>query len=161
MANDRREQLDEQELRAWQAFMYAHAAIVPALDRELAVAHGLTLNQFEVLGWLARAGRRGLRMSDLSSRVVQSPSGVTRAVDQLEGTGLVERCAFEGDRRGSLATLTAEGRALFRRAANDHALGIREHFLTHMGRTELEQLTAALEKVLDGEGSPLPPLTTS
>jgi hypothetical protein len=31
--------------------------------------------------------------------------------------------------------------------------GLREHFLTHMSRTELEHLVTALEAVLDGEGS--------
>src|SRR5258705_9268103 len=105
----RGEQLDELQFRAWRAFLYAHATVVPALDRELASAHGLSLSQFEVLAWLARAGRRGLRMSDLASRVVLSPSGATRAVDQLERRGLVERCVFEGDRRGSVASLTADG----------------------------------------------------
>jgi DNA-binding MarR family transcriptional regulator len=155
------EQLDELQFRAWRAFMYAHATVVPALDRELAAAHGLSLSQFEVLAWLARAGRRGLRMSDLAARVVLSPSGATRAVDQLERKGMVERCVFEGDRRGSVASLTAAGRALLRRAANDHVLGIREHFLQRLDRTELERLMCALEHVLDGEGVPLPPLTAS
>lgn len=102
---------------------------------------------------------RGLRMSDLASRVVLSPSGVTRAVDQLERKGLVERCVFEGDKRGYLATLTPEGRALLRRATNVHVRGVREHFLKHLSRTELEHLATSLEAVLDGEGSPLPPLT--
>jgi DNA-binding MarR family transcriptional regulator len=161
MTTPRREQLDELEFRAWRAFMYTHAAVVPTLDRELANAHGLSFNQFEVLAWLARAGRPGLRMSDLASRVVLSPSGATRAVDQLERRGLVERCVFEGDKRGSLATLTADGRALLRKASNDHVLGVREHFLKHLSRSELEHLATALESVLEGEGSPLPPLTTS
>jgi DNA-binding MarR family transcriptional regulator len=161
MAAPRGQQLDELQIRAWRAFMYAHATVVPTLDRELASAHDLSFNQFEVLGWLARAGRRGLRMSDLASRVVLSPSGVTRAVDQLERKGLVDRCAFEGDRRGSLASLTAEGRALFRKAASDHSVGVREHFLKHLSRSELGHLATALESVLDGEGSPLPPLTAS
>jgi DNA-binding MarR family transcriptional regulator len=158
MATRRGEQLDDLQFRAWRAFLYAHATVVPTLDRELASAQGLSLNQFEVLAWLARAGRRGLRMSDLASRVVLSPSGVTRSVDQLERRGLVERCIFEGDRRGSLATLTAVGRALLRKAANDHVLGLREHFLKHLSRTQLEQLATALEAILEGEGSPLPPL---
>jgi DNA-binding MarR family transcriptional regulator len=151
------EQLDELQVRAWRAYVYAHATVVPALDRELAAAHGLSLSQFEVLAWLARAGRRGLRMSDLATRVVLSPSGATRAVDHLERKGLVQRCVFEGDRRGSVASLTAAGRALLRRAANDHMLGIREHFLKHLTSAELEGLTTALEKVLDGEGAPPPP----
>jgi hypothetical protein len=131
MATPRREHLDDLEFRAWRAFLYAHATVVPTLDRELASAHDLSFNQFEVLTWLARAGRRGLRMSDLASRVVLSPSGVTRAVDQLE-----------------------------RRAANDHVLGIRDHFLKHVDRSELEHLATALETILDGEGAPLPPFTT-
>jgi DNA-binding MarR family transcriptional regulator len=160
MGKDQHEQLDELEFRAWQAFVFAQAMVVPRLDQELDAAVGLSLHQFEILTWLARAGRRGVRMSDLASRVILSPSGVTRAVDQLERKGLVERCVFESDKRGSLATLTAEGRALLRRAANVHVLGLREHFLNHLSRTELEHLTAALEAILAGEGAPLPPLTS-
>jgi DNA-binding MarR family transcriptional regulator len=159
MAKEGREQLDELQFRAWRAFVYIDATVVPRLDQELADAVGLSLNRFEVLSWLARSGRRGLRMSDLASRVVLSPSGVTRAVDQLERAGLVQRCVFEGDRRGFLVTLTAAGRALLRKAANVHVLGLREHFLNHMSRTELEHLVTALEAVLAGEGAPLPPLT--
>jgi DNA-binding MarR family transcriptional regulator len=159
MGQRRRERLDELEFRAWQTFVYAHATVVPRLDQELIGAVNLTLNQFEVLTWLARAGRSGMRMTDLASRVVLSPSGVTRAVDQLERRGLVERCVFVGDRRGYVATLTADGRALLRRAANVHVLGLREHFLKHLRRTELEHLATALEAILIGEGSPLPPQT--
>jgi DNA-binding MarR family transcriptional regulator len=151
--------LEALEFRAWRAFLYAYARVVPTLDRELVGALGLSLNQFEVLMWLRRAGERGLRMSDLASRVVLSPSGVTRAVDQLQQRGLVERSVFEGDKRGYLATLTAEGRTLLRRATSVHVQGLREHFLTHLSRTEVEHLVSALEAVLDGEGSSLPPLT--
>lgn len=152
--------LDELQFRAWRAFLYAYSRVVPRLDQELGSA-GLSLNQYEVLVWLRRAGERGLRMSDLASRVVLSPSGVTRAVDQLERKGLVGRCVFEGDKRGYLATLTPEGRALLRIATNVHLHGVREHFLKHLSRTELERLATALEAILDGEGSPLPPLTAS
>jgi DNA-binding MarR family transcriptional regulator len=160
MAKDRGgRRLDALEFRAWRAFLYAYATIVPTLDRELDGALGLSLNQFEVLTRLRRAGERVLRMSDLASRMVLSPSGVTRTVDQLEQKGLVERSVFEGDRRGYVATLSAEGRALLRRATSVHVQALRRHFLTHMSRTELEHLVTALEAVLDGEGSPLPPLT--
>jgi DNA-binding MarR family transcriptional regulator len=151
--------LDRVQFRAWRAFLYAYSRVVPTLDKELVRAQGLSLNQFEVLSWLRRAGERGLRMSDLASRVVLSSSGVTRAVDQLERKGLVERGVFEGDKRGYLATLTAEGRDILRKATAVHVRGLREHFLQHMSRTELEHLATALEAVLDGEGSPLPPLT--
>jgi DNA-binding MarR family transcriptional regulator len=160
MSKERSERrLDRLQFRAWRAFLYAYSRVVPTLDKELVRAQGLGLNQFEVLSWLRRAGEHGLRMSDLASRVVLSASGVTRAIDQLERKGLVERCVSEGDKRGYLATLTAEGRDLLRKATAVHVQGLREHFLKHMSRTELEHLATALEAVLDGEGSPLPPLT--
>lgn len=162
MASERPgKRLDALEFRAWRAFIYTHATVVPTLDQELVAALGLSLTQFEVLNRLRRAGTHGLRMSELASRLVLSPSGVTRAVDQLERRGLVERSVFEGDRRGSLATLTKEGRVLLRRATTVHVQGLREHFLTHMSRTELEHLVTALEAVLNGEGTPLPPLGAS
>ena len=100
-------------------------------------------------------------MSDLASRVVLSRSGVTRAVDQLERKGLVERCVFEGDKRGSLATLTAAGKAFLRRVTRTHLDDLREHFLNHMSRSELKQLASTMEAILDGEGSPLPPFAVS
>jgi DNA-binding MarR family transcriptional regulator len=162
MAKDRGDgRLDRLQFRAWRGFLHAYSEVVPTLDRELVSAQGLSLNQFEVLTRLRRAGERGVRMSDLASGVVLSPSGVTRAVDQLERKGLVDRCVFEGDKRGYLATLTTEGRALLRKATGVHVQGLREHFLNHLSRTELEHLATALEAVLDGEGSPLPRLTAS
>ena len=150
MANDRGgRRLDALEFRAWRAFLYTYSTLVPALDRELVGALGLSLNQFEILNRLRRAGERGLRMSDLASRVVLSPSGVTRAVDQLERTGLVERRVFEDDKRGYLATLTAEGRALLRRATSVHVQGLREHLLSHLSGTELEGLTVSRPSLED------------
>lgn len=160
MADDRGGRLlDELQFRAWRAFLYAYSEVVPKLDRELIRAHYMSFNQFEVLTWLRRAGEQGLRMSDLASRVVLSPSGVTRAVDQLERRGLVERCVFEGDKRGQLATITAEGRRMLRKARGVHLQGLRKHFLNHLSRSDLEHLANVMETVLDGEGSPLPPLT--
>jgi DNA-binding MarR family transcriptional regulator len=150
-------QLDELQFRSWRAFLYAYSRVVPTLDRELVRALDLSFNQFEVLSWLRQAGEGGLRMSDLASQVVLSPSGVTRAVEKLEGKGLVERLVFEGDKRGQLATITAQGRVLLRKARKVHLDGLREHFLNHLSRKDLEHLATALEAVLDGEGSPLPP----
>ena len=160
MQRDRvKEPLNALQFRAWRAFLYAYSVVVPALDRELLSTQGITFNQFEVLVWVRRAGTKGLRMSDLASRVVLSPSGVTRAVDQLERKGLVERCVFEGDKRGYLATITPQGRAFLTRATNVHLQGLRKHFVDHLSGTELKQLADALEAILEGEKSPLPPLS--
>jgi DNA-binding MarR family transcriptional regulator len=162
MAGDERPRgLDELQFRAWRAFISAYSLVVPTLDRELVRAQGMTFSQFEVLVWIRRAGKEGLRMSDLASRVVLSPSGVTRAVDQLERIGLVERCVFEGDKRGQVAKVTAEGRSHLRKATKSHLDGLREHFLNHLSRPDLENLASAMETVLDAEGSPLLPMNAT
>jgi DNA-binding MarR family transcriptional regulator len=124
-------------------------------------ALGITFNQFEVLVWLRRAGTDGLRMSDLASRVVLSSSGVTRAVDQLERKGLVERCVFEGGRRGYVAKVTPEGKMFLRKATTFHLDGLRRHFLDHLNRTQMTQMSNALEAILNREESPLPDLSAS
>jgi len=153
MATGRR--LDVLEFQAWRAFFYTYAVVVPKLDTELERDHGLSLNQFEVLSLLAQAGRKGLRMSDLASRVILSPSGLTRSVDQLERRGLVSRCVFERDRRGQLATITPEGRTALRKATDSHVQGVRRHFVDHLSRAELKELADSLQAVLLGEGASL------
>jgi len=154
MATGRR--LDDLEFLAWRAFFSTYAVLVPKLDAELERDHGLSFNQFEVLTLLALAGKKGLRMSDLASRVILSPSGVTRSVDQLERRGLVSRCVFEQDRRGQLATITREGRTALRKATDSHVQGLRRHFVDHLTRAQLRELADSLQAVLRGNGTPLP-----
>jgi hypothetical protein len=90
-----------------------------------------------------------------------SSSGVTRAVDQLERKGLVERCVFEGDRRGYVAKVTPEGKMFLRKATTFHLDGLRRHFLDHLNRTQMTQMSNALEAILNREESPLPDLSAS
>jgi hypothetical protein len=59
----------------------------------------------------------------------------------------------------AVARAEAAREAAWVKATNAHLEGLREHFLNQLSRTELEHLATALEAVLDGEGSPLPPLT--
>ena len=70
----------------------------------------------------------------------------------------MERCVFEGDKRGYLATITRQGRAFLTKATNVHLQGLRQHFLDYLSRSDLRQLANGLEAVLNAEGAPLPPL---
>src|SRR5687768_12834133 len=98
--------LTEEELATWRAFIRAHATVTQRLERELDEAGGLTLSALEVLLVLQRADGGTLRMNDLASRVVLTKSGMTRLVDRLEKSGLVERRICPTDRRGFNAVLT-------------------------------------------------------
>lgn len=135
-------------MQAWRGFIGAQARVVPALDSELAREMGLNLSQYEVLLRLNEAPDHAIRMTDLAAQVVMSPSGITRAVDQLERRGLVERRVCASDRRGFLASLTAEGKSQLRRASAVHVRGIREHFTNKLTPDQLAQLANLLEIVV-------------
>src|SRR4051812_35910930 len=51
---------------AWVSFLRAHAAITRQLNTDLQNAHGLTLNDYEVLLHLARAEEHAMRRVDLA-----------------------------------------------------------------------------------------------
>ena len=139
--------LSEVELRAWQALLHAHHDVTERLDADLRSGHGLSFGAYDVLLRLTRAPERRLRMSELAERVWLSPSGVTRMVDRLESSGLVERDRSEEDARVMLARLTDRGREVLRRAARTHLRGIREHFSGRLSEVQLRNVASALEVV--------------
>ena len=119
-----------------------------ALHRPTAEA-GFTISEVDVLLRLARSPGRRLRMHDLAAQTSLSTSGVTRVVDRLERTGLVERVPCAGDRRGYNATLTAAGAGAVAELLPEHVARIDE-LVTHvLTPAELAALTGALRKVRD------------
>ena len=143
----RHTELNETELRAWQALLHTHHQVTRKLDAELRAEHGLSMLAYDVLLRLARSPDRRLRMTELAERVMMSPSGLTRMVDRLVGEGLVQRERIEGDARVMLARLTDRGRQVLRRAARTHLRGIREHFTGRLSQAQLRNVAAALEAI--------------
>ena len=134
-------------MQAWQAFLHAHAKVTQALDADLRRHQELTWSQYDVLVRLARAPGRRLRMTELAERVMMSPSGLTRAVDDLVEDGLVERRRDGRDARVVFAQLTDKGRDRVRKAAQLHLRGIREHFTGKLTTTQLKNVASALQAI--------------
>jgi DNA-binding MarR family transcriptional regulator len=85
---------------------------------------GLSGSQWGVLRNLHRAdedGLAGLRLTDLSERLLVRPPSVTGVVDRLERAGLVERSGSPTDLRAKQVSLTARGRQLVERVLRVHA----------------------------------------
>ncbi|MEP7334968.1 MAG: MarR family transcriptional regulator [Actinomycetota bacterium] len=142
------------ELEPWVRFLRAHAAIVKELSSELVAAHGLTINDYEVLLRLSRADGSRMRRVDLAQEVLLTPSGITRLLEGLEGAGYVERVACKEDLRVSYAQLTAAGRAKLRAAGKTHVTGIDRLFLDRFDgdeRAVLSELLGRLTEDEDGE----------
>jgi DNA-binding MarR family transcriptional regulator len=144
------QELTPQELGAWRGLLRVHSALVKAFDAELLAGHDLPLTSYEVLINLQAAPGHRRRMAELAEGVLLSRSGMTRLVDRLERDGLIERDACTEDGRGMFAVLTDKGEDLLTRARRTHLDGVRERFLQHFDRDELEQLAGGWNRVLPG-----------
>jgi DNA-binding MarR family transcriptional regulator len=75
-------------------------------------AHGITLQQYNVLRILRGAGEEGLPTLEIASRMIEHSPGITRLIDRLEARRLVRRVRCPEDRRQVLCHATAPARRL-------------------------------------------------
>ncbi len=125
----------------------AHSALTRELSAQLVEQHGLTLSEVEVLLLLSRAPKQSMRRIDLSRDIRLSPSGVTRMLDRMEATGLVEKGVCEQDARVSYAVLTDAGIAKLHAVWPDHLAAIDRLLGERFDARELNQLTELLNRV--------------
>ena len=137
--------LDPREMRAFHALIRSHARITRVLEAELDADHGLSLPAYEVLAHLSEAPQQRLRMSDLATCAVLTPSGLTRLVDKLTRDGLVRRVKCGRDGRVVYAELTAEGKSRLVAAYPTHLRGVRDHLIDRLSPLQRDNLIDALE----------------
>src|SRR5262245_8417293 len=106
---------------------------------------GISGSQWGVLRVLTRAEAAdlpGLRLTDLSERLLVRPPSVTTLVDRLERQGLVSRHGVSDDLRVRLVSLTDKGRQLVQKVLSVHAQQIETVLggLTPAERDELLRL---------------------
>jgi DNA-binding MarR family transcriptional regulator len=142
-----RRRLSQAEIRAWEAFLLAHAAATRALERDAGPRIGLSLGEHHLLVQLARGPAEGTRPTDLARRSLVTKSGLTRAMERLEAQGLVERRACPTDGRVSYVALTPKGRRTVTRAAPATLRSVAEHFADHLSPRELDVITIAMERI--------------
>ena len=140
------------ELEPFVNFLRAHSAVVRELSSELVAAHGLTINDYEVLLRLSRAEGNRMRRVDLAQEVLLTPSGITRLLEGLERSGFVERVACKEDLRVSYAQLTTAGRTKLRAASKTHVAGIRRLFLDRFDADERLVVGELLGRLTEGDG---------
>jgi len=139
--------LSDAEQQSWRTLINVTTGVLATLDAELRAEHGLSLGEYEVLARLSEEPEHSLRMTDLAGRLRLSPRGITRRIDGLVRSGLVERKQCPSDRRGSNAVLTAVGLRRLRDAAPTHVRGVRAHFVDQLSARDLANLAAALSNV--------------
>lgn len=139
--------LDDREMRAWEGFLAASALVNRRLDQQLKDDSGLSHPQYEILVRLARAPEGELRMTELANGLVNSKSGLTYQVTQMEKAGLVRRRTCPSDVRGIYAVLTETGRTRLTEAAPGHVTTVREVLVDVLTPEQLDALAEGLGEV--------------
>jgi DNA-binding MarR family transcriptional regulator len=132
---------------AWRSYLQSHATILRALDAELVAEQGITTRDYEVMLYLAQAPDRKLPMSGLAESTMLTRSGITRLIDGLVDSGLIERVSCKSDARISYAHLTDTGYEKLREAGCTHIASIRRLFLEHFTPEETDVLATLLSRL--------------
>ena len=106
-------------LRLWLRLLTCTLLIERRIKGRLRDRFAMTLPRFDLMAQLERAPE-GLKMSELSRRLMVTGGNVTGLTDQLVAEGLVERHRVPGDRRAHAVQLTAAGRKAFLAMAAEH-----------------------------------------
>ena len=120
METTRREREDlHTSLRVWLQLLTCTALIERHVRERLRERFDITLPRFDMMAQLDREPK-GLKMSELSRRLMVTGGNVTGLTDQLVAEGLVARRGIPGDRRAYNVRLTPKGKRQFEAMAAEH-----------------------------------------
>src|SRR5215212_9837169 len=141
--------LDDDESRAWVAWILSTRLLWDELERDLQRDAGMPFSYYEVLVMLSESPTRARRMSELADATQSSRSRLSHAVARLEQLGWVRRETCPTDRRGQLAVLTDQGFAALEAAAPQHVESVRRNLFDLLSDEQLANLADIQEAFLD------------
>ena len=134
------------DLRLWLRMLACTNLIENHIRSKLRTEFDITLPRFDLMAQLERAPQ-GLKMGELSKRMMVTGGNVTGITDQLVAEKLVVREDSPKDRRAYIVKLTSEGRRSFRKMAESHERWVVDLFsgMDEKPRRELYDLLATLK----------------
>jgi DNA-binding MarR family transcriptional regulator len=106
-------------LRLWLRLLSCSNLIENHIRQRLQAEFATTLPRFDLMAQLERCPE-GLKMGELSKRLMVTGGNVTGITDLLEKEGLVARGIDPKDRRAFRVSLTPSGQRLFKKMAAEH-----------------------------------------
>lgn len=134
-----------QSLKLWLRMLSCTVRIENEIRSRLRASFDTTLPRFDLMAQLERHPD-GLRMGELSKRMMVTGGNVTGITDQLEQEGLVLRVQDPDDRRANSVRLTDAGRKAFAEMAAVHETWI-AGMLEHLSSAEKNQMIELLDKM--------------
>ncbi len=132
-------------LRLWLRLLTCTQLVEKQVRTQLREQFDTTLPRFDLMAQLER-NPEGLKMNELSRRMMVTGGNVTGITDQLVAEGVVERMEVDGDRRAYRVRLTTRGRKFFGEMARQHEAWIVAAFEALSPR-EVESFYKLLGKV--------------
>jgi len=132
-------------LRLWLRLLTCTMLIEGRIRSRLRERFATTLPRFDLMAQLERHPE-GLRMGELSRRMMVTGGNVTGITAALVAEGLVERRAISGDRRAHAVRLTAAGKRAFDAMAVEHEHWVQE-ILGGIGATDRDRLHSLLGRL--------------
>lgn len=134
------------DLRLWLRMLACTNLIERSVRSRLRLEFATTLPRFDLMAQLERVPE-GMKMGELSRRMMVTGGNVTGITDQLVQEGLVTRLDNPKDRRAYIVKLTSKGRKVFGEMARAHEQWIVELFagLTTSESQQLHELLARLK----------------
>jgi DNA-binding MarR family transcriptional regulator len=149
--------LDIAEQKSWQNYLHAALRFDAATNRQLTDEHHLRVVDLRVLDVIAKSTDGSVRMGGLADAVESIPGSLTKRVSRLEERGLVRRETFPGDRRGVMAVITDDGRAVASNATVTYARGVRTHLLGALSRAQIAATEESCRQINAGLKPSRPP----
>ncbi|MCZ4303385.1 MarR family transcriptional regulator [Zoogloeaceae bacterium G21618-S1] len=137
---------DHEALRLWLRLLTCTNTVETRLRGLLRTGFDNTLPRFDLMAQLDR-NPKGMKMRELSQRLMVTGGNVTGLTDKLVADGLVERADDPTDRRAYWVRLTPTGKRTFRKMAKSHEAWVVELFggLSHDEKTQLLELLNRLK----------------
>ena len=134
------------EIRLWLRLLTCTTLIEGEVRGRLRERFDVTLPRFDLMAQLERSPQ-GLKMGELSKRMMVTGGNVTGITDQLVAEKLVVREDSPKDRRAYIVKLTPEGRRSFRKMAEAHETWVVDLFagIDEKQRGQLYDLMASLK----------------
>ncbi|HEX3550039.1 MAG TPA: MarR family transcriptional regulator [Candidatus Elarobacter sp.] len=141
---------DHLSVRVWLRLLSCTNIVEGRVAARLREDFATTLPRFDFLSQLER-NPAGLRMTEISKRMMVTGGNITAIADQLLAEGLITRSQSPGDRRVSIVRLSAAGRRAFAEMARRHEQWIVAMFagLDEHERNALYDLLAKLKRHLN------------
>lgn len=133
-------------VRAWARLVKAQRIALASIQGALKASDLPSLEWYDALLELERAGEQGLRPYELERDMLLAQYNLSRLVERMVNAGYVERQACEDDGRGQVLVITTAGKALRRRMWRVYGRAIAQAFGDRLAAGEallLDQILGA------------------